>query len=252
MCYAFSVVRGGNFWQGAAAGAFSSLAGSAFQAWCPIDIRTSFVGVTAFSAVVGGAGAYLGGARSPAEILMGVAAGAMVGALNHGLHLIQVKKSIDNAIIKAGFIPGDVANWTDEELTTNIAKIFPEMYQSANSPKFETKDIDSWGKTPYDIITQNGKTTTKFSGTIYMKNAQYSVRSAAAVAGHELCHAIDLVNGTTNFFLNFGIGVAKAFTEVHAYSWEINMGSVMMGPMAQQTYNGFLNTTNHFKMSISQ
>jgi len=89
---AFSVARGGNFWQGAAAGAFSSLAGSAFGAWCPIDIRTSFVGVTAFSAVVGGAGAYLGGARSPAEILMGVAAGAMVGALNDGLHALVAKE----------------------------------------------------------------------------------------------------------------------------------------------------------------
>jgi len=83
---AFSVVRGGNFWQGAAAGAFSSLAGSAFGAWCPDNIANSAVGITAFSAVVGGAGAYLGGARSPAEILMGVAAGAMVGALNATLH----------------------------------------------------------------------------------------------------------------------------------------------------------------------
>ena len=51
-------------------------------------IANSFVGVTAFSAVMGGAGAYLGGARSPEEILMGVAAGAMTGALNHASHSI--------------------------------------------------------------------------------------------------------------------------------------------------------------------
>ena len=99
---AFSVVRGGNFWQGAAAGAFSSLAGSAFQAWCPIDIANSFGGVTAYSAVVGGAGAYLGGARSPAEILMGVAAGAMVGALNAALHPVE---RVDASKIKVDLEP---------------------------------------------------------------------------------------------------------------------------------------------------
>lgn len=97
----FSVVRGGNFWQGAAAGLVSSLGGSAFQAWCPPAIATSFVGVTAFSAVMGGAGAYLGGARSPEEILMGVVAGAMTGALNAGLHQYAEKlKAIAQAKAK--------------------------------------------------------------------------------------------------------------------------------------------------------
>jgi len=86
--------------QGAAAGAFSSMAGSAFGAWCPDNIADSFGGVTAFSAVVGGAGAYLGGARSPAEILMGVAAGAMVGALNHGAHEMQRKLTLKDNIGK--------------------------------------------------------------------------------------------------------------------------------------------------------
>jgi len=37
---------------------------------------------------MGGAGAFLGGARSPEEILMGVLAGAMTGALNAGIHLL--------------------------------------------------------------------------------------------------------------------------------------------------------------------
>lgn len=70
----------------------SSLGGSAFQAFCPPAIANSFVGVTAFSAIMGGAGAYLGGARSPEEILMGIAAGAMTGALNAGIHRIQSQK----------------------------------------------------------------------------------------------------------------------------------------------------------------
>ena len=90
---AFAVIRGGNFWQGAAAGLVSSLGGSAFQAFCPPAIANSVIGVTAFSAIMGGAGAYLGGARSPEEILMGVAAGAMSGALNHELGAMRQRKS---------------------------------------------------------------------------------------------------------------------------------------------------------------
>ena len=69
----------------------SSLGGSAFQAFCPPAIANSVIGVTAFSAVMGGAGAYLGGARSSEEILMGVVAGAMTGALNHGLGEMREK-----------------------------------------------------------------------------------------------------------------------------------------------------------------
>jgi len=60
---------------------------------------------------MGGAGAYLGGARSPEEILMGVAAGAMTGALNAGLHEMQKELTLREKIGKLSTslgIPKDV------------------------------------------------------------------------------------------------------------------------------------------------
>ena len=107
---AFAVIRGGNFWQGAAAGLVSSLGGSAFQGFCPPAIANTFGAVTAFSAIMGGAGALLGGARSPEEILMGIAAGAMTGALNHELG--KVRENAKAIHLKAshnriGFVPLD-------------------------------------------------------------------------------------------------------------------------------------------------
>lgn len=73
----FSAMRGGDFWQGAAAGFVSSLAGSGAQS---IGIHGwGMVGVSAFS---GGVGAAIAGGKAE-EILFGIVSGAMVGALNH-------------------------------------------------------------------------------------------------------------------------------------------------------------------------
>ncbi len=70
-------MRGGDFWQGAAAGFVSSLAGSAAQG---IGIHGwGMVGVSAFS---GGVGAAIAGGKAE-DILFGIVQGAMVGALNH-------------------------------------------------------------------------------------------------------------------------------------------------------------------------
>jgi len=70
-------MRGGDFWQGAAAGFVSSLAGSGAQS---IGIHGwGMVGVSAFS---GGVGAAIAGGKAE-EILFGILQGAMVGVLNH-------------------------------------------------------------------------------------------------------------------------------------------------------------------------
>ena len=130
------------------------MAGSAFQAWCPIDIANSAVGVTAFSAVVGGAGAYLGGARNPAEILMGVAAGAMVGALNHALHHM---------------------------LFSNKDKAYKYMIDQSNSGKHEVAGVETDGRniivfkeegntyktSNVYFTTKVGKTYVKFNNELY-------------------------------------------------------------------------------------
>jgi hypothetical protein len=85
----FSAMRGGNFWQGAAAGFVSSLAGSGAQS---IGIHGwGMVGVSAFS---GGVGAAIAGGKAE-DILFGVVQGAMVGALNH-LQNVRIAKYYAN------------------------------------------------------------------------------------------------------------------------------------------------------------
>ena len=77
-----ALLREDDFWQGAAAGAFGSFGGS-FSGAAGI---TDFAGIVGVSTVMGGVGSVIAGARSPEEILFGMATGAVVGALNHWPH----------------------------------------------------------------------------------------------------------------------------------------------------------------------
>lgn len=77
----FTAIRGGNFWQGAAAGLVSSFAGSASGA---LGINGGWT--IAVSAFTGGVGAYIAGGHTAEEILFGMVSGAMVRALNHLPH----------------------------------------------------------------------------------------------------------------------------------------------------------------------
>ena len=118
----FSVMRGGDFWQGAAAGFVSSLAGSGAQR---IGIHGwGMVGVSAFS---GGAGAAIAGGKTE-DILFGVVCGAMVGALNHGAGEKQQKKEIEKAKLELesllklhGFVESSF------EITSKIVKGLPSI-----------------------------------------------------------------------------------------------------------------------------
>lgn len=90
----FSVMRGGDFWQGAAAGFVSSLAGSAAQG---VGIHGwGMVGVSAFS---GGVGAAIAGGKAE-DILFGIVQGAMVGALNHFGTELQERRYVQKIINK--------------------------------------------------------------------------------------------------------------------------------------------------------
>jgi hypothetical protein len=73
----FSAMRGGDFWQGAAAGFASSLAGSAAQ-----SVGIKGWGMVGISAASGGVGAAIAGGRAE-DILFGMVSGAMVGMFNH-------------------------------------------------------------------------------------------------------------------------------------------------------------------------
>jgi hypothetical protein len=75
-------LREDDFWQGAAAGALGSFGGS-FSGAAGI---TDFAGIVGVSTVMGGVGSVIAGARSPEEILFGMATGVVVGALNHWSH----------------------------------------------------------------------------------------------------------------------------------------------------------------------
>ncbi|MDD4991454.1 MAG: FG-GAP-like repeat-containing protein [Paludibacter sp.] len=86
----FSVLRGGNFWQGAAAGLISSFAGSASGA---LGINDGWM--IAVSAFTGGVGAYVAGGHSAEEILFGMVSGAMVGALNFAGGHYDKDKAVD-------------------------------------------------------------------------------------------------------------------------------------------------------------
>ena len=82
-------LREDDFCQGAAAGALGSFGGS-FSGAAGI---TDFAGIVGVSTVMGGVGSVIAGARSPEEILFGMATGAVVGALNFGEHEIEEKKN---------------------------------------------------------------------------------------------------------------------------------------------------------------
>lgn len=89
----FSAMRGGNFWQGAAAGFVSSLAGSAAQ-----SVGIQGWGMVGISAASGGVGAAIAGGKAE-DILFGVVQGAMVGTLNH-LQTAKLEKAKANLVLK--------------------------------------------------------------------------------------------------------------------------------------------------------
>lgn len=74
----FSVARGGDFWEGAAAGFASSFAGSLSQ-----GVGIDGWGMVGVSTGMGGVGAAIAGG-SAEDVLFGMVSGAMVGILNHG------------------------------------------------------------------------------------------------------------------------------------------------------------------------
>jgi|GEM_PF-2095670 len=115
----FSAMRGGDFWQGAAAGFVSSLAGSGAQS---IGIHGwGMVGVSAFS---GGVGAAIAGGKAE-DILFGIVSGAMVGALNHKAGEMQQKKAIEDAQIKLKAI------LTLYDITDNSVKVTSEIIKGS-------------------------------------------------------------------------------------------------------------------------
>jgi len=96
---------GGNMLQSFASGAFGSLGGSAFQG-VGGKFAGSFTGTVGFSALSGGIGAELSGG----DFWRGATTGALIGALNHGVHAAA------NAIKRFNNIPSTYSYKNGEQI----------------------------------------------------------------------------------------------------------------------------------------
>jgi RHS repeat-associated protein len=83
-----SAIQGGNFWNGAAAGALSSIAASTWPA-VGGKFAKSGVGMIAFGTIAGGAGAALTGGN----FWQGAVTGLIVSGLNHAMHQMDFEGS---------------------------------------------------------------------------------------------------------------------------------------------------------------
>ncbi len=174
---------GAGFLSGAAGGFFGSLGATAWGGangkWKGIggDFGRSSVGTIAFGAFSGGVGAELSGGN----FWQGAIAGGIVSGLNHVMHKMQEKATLNGSIRKAGFDPDDVARWTNEELTTNMAKIFPDLYDASGKPRFEIQDVvggkdNIYGQAQKDITGSPGNYKVVSKGLIYIKKTSSKYR----------------------------------------------------------------------------
>lgn len=128
-----------------------------------------------------------------------------------------------------------------------MAKVFPELYESANCPSFEKQTMiggnsDIAGQAQALRSGTEGNYTIRSLGKILIRsNVLNSIRQLGSVVGHELNHMTDYVNGAYAGWINqYGRDIGKAYSEVKAYGWEQSMGSSYFN---SAMYNHYLNLT---------
>jgi len=149
-----SELSGGDFWQGAAAGVFGSLGGSAFQAYGGA-FKNSALGVVGFSALSGGIGAELSGG----DFWQGAATGATIGLFNHYYHSLLIKnrqQAYDEMVRLAEANVGSFHEIACLELRDGNTLILPEKGNDATTAHTSYHNLrkDSKGN---PIITIKGK-----------------------------------------------------------------------------------------------
>lgn len=153
-------MRGGNFWQGAAAGLVSSLAGSAAQ-----GVGIHGWGMVGISAASGGVGAWIAGGKAE-DILFGILQGAMVGALNH----LQNEKLLDSKIVILEDSEGAknnghmaIAGGNDKKGWWLVSK-YAKTDQDGNmiEGNFVSGNKSSQVKTPYKTFNELMKANTEY------------------------------------------------------------------------------------------
>jgi hypothetical protein len=147
----------------------------------------------AFGTIAGGAGAKLTGGN----FWQGALTGLVVSGLNHAMHKMQEKATLDGAIRKGGYgkiLDDDpYLNWSNEEIGEFASKVFPDLFESADSPSFEKQTMigdnpNIGGRALKDVtLSTNGKYSVRSLGKILIRsNVLNSIRQLGSVVGHEL------------------------------------------------------------------
>ena len=240
-----SYIQSGNFWSGFAAGAFASIASSAFtggtntttgpngeQVAVPGtgfggagSISQNTGGLLAFGAISGGVGAVIGGGN----FWQGAVTGLVVSGLNHAMHKTSTRNFINSRLKSKGYNPESAADIYQSQLSDFAEEIFPELMNQTDSPSFALQDkiILSDGGSAYGVTpgtTVNGKTS--FSGVVQIsRDALSSYGMLASTIGHELNHVYHFISGAYDRWARkYDYSYADARSEYSAQRWEVRAG----------------------------
>jgi RHS repeat-associated protein len=212
-----SGVQGGNFWQGFASGALASIASSLYSGGATPNGKTCYwngfggdfaqkgVGIITFGTIAGGAGAALTGGN----FWQGAATGLVVSGLNHAVHIIEERYTLD-AFTKKKF---------GEDYKTKYG--VKSLKWSSQMPKEGISDGTTTykhnSKTGYIDSNQGDKMIGGFQykGAIYIANAvRFNFLILELTLGHEIIHSYHS--------MKFGNDFRSSYSENAAYQYNID------------------------------
>ena len=216
-----TAINGGNFWNGFAAGALSSIAASAFSAdlngsakeglgWGGV-FRKSDAGMIAFGTVAGGAGSALTGGN----FWQGAVTGLVVSGLNHAMHKISDKKDLIARMKKGNINPSGTPDFTQKGVANmnNGVEGLNDEYAAGGKPevKFDSTDNSENGHTEKGIVHLNKSTITN--------NYRY-----ASTLFHEYRHAWQWIYKTDFWESTYNSKIMYNLMERDAYGHQIRLG----------------------------
>lgn len=215
-----STFTGGNFWAGAASGAFASLAGDLMKA--PSDALFDFnplrsdTGIVLTGAIAGGVGSVLAGGN----FWQGAMNGFFVSAFNYLEHR-TLEYTIDRELRTAKVDPDGIPKKGDVSEAYRLVKKVPSLRVlnnlSSNLVEFRySPDLTDFAVTPFKY--NGGKTV--FLGPLSFS----SYRALAIMVGHELMHVYHNVSSMrANWNRKYGELNGHYISEFLAHSWSNSM-----------------------------
>lgn len=215
-----TMVTGGKFWNGFAAGALSSIASSAWSgggSWKGIsgDYGSSGLSQIAFGTVAGGAGASLTGGN----FWQGAVTGLVVSGLNHGFHKLKINKLISRA-------QKEIQEHCNYELDCTPEFSVDQVNEMVNnSPELTRLNSKTQGKLTYELkdyfAKEYGNVLPDCPTEINLfRNAFRSITELFVTVGHETGHVYD------NIFLRSTWQPNQTYrnnhSEARSYYWEMN------------------------------